>query len=223
MIHRKHWLGHTKTYGIVLLMCVAACALIGCETVEGNVGLGAAGVTLLGARTPANEIEQIYYLGVFDPQEQVPPTVYRVRVHGQASALSGMKFASGWVQASVIDSLGTHIEFNKDSDQVEIDKGDEKDLASLQTGRRLMLFGPEGFREAPKDHRLVIVMGASPEKFFQAMDTSLGVVSQVMSERRGESINKLLLEAITKVSAERERLDDLAKDVANDMPKSKEN
>lgn len=52
------------------------------------------GTTLLGARTPANEIEQIYYLGVFDPQEQLEPMVYRVRVHGQASPISGMKFGS---------------------------------------------------------------------------------------------------------------------------------
>lgn len=205
--------------GVALLLA----ALAGCATLEQSIGLGASGAILLGARTPAQEIEQIYYLGVFDPQEQVPPTVYRVRVHGQASILSSMKFASGWVQASVIDSLGTHVEFNKDSNQVEITKGDDKDLSSMQTGRRLVLFGPEGFREAPKDHRLVIVMGSSPEKFFNALDSSLSVVSQVMSERRGDSIDKLLLEAITKTQAERERLDDLAKDVANDMPKTKEN
>ena len=37
--------------------------------------------------------------------EQVPPSVYRVRVKGQASFLSATKFASGWVPADLVDSL----------------------------------------------------------------------------------------------------------------------
>ncbi len=185
---------------LTLAALVVAAALVsaGCETVQGNVALGTAGATLLGARTPANEIEQTYYLGVFDPQEQVPPTVYRVRVRGQASAISGMKFASGWVQANVIDSLGTHIEFNKDSAKVEINKEDPNDLVSLQTGRRLMLFDPEGYREAPKDHRLVIVMGASPEKYFKAVDKSLSVVSQAVFKH--ESSRELFIAEVTRVA-----------------------
>jgi len=217
MIHRKHWLGHTKTYAITLLMCVAACALIGCETVEGNIGLGAAGVTLLGARTPAQEIETIYYLGVFDAQEeQLPPTVYRLRLHGQASILSGMKFGTGWVQASLVDSLGTHIGFDKDSNSPKIDKGGDTGLNGIQTGRRLVLFGPQGFREAPKDHRLVVVMGSSPDDFFAALDQSLGIVSQAVAERKSEGIDGLLFTALTQTKAERERLDDLVKDVESD-------
>ena len=44
-------------------------------------------------------------------------------------------------------------------------------------GRRLMQFGPEGFRSAPKDHRLVILMGASPETVEQAFASALGSVA----------------------------------------------
>ena len=219
-------------YDVKRMMAVGALALLagglclaqaGCATLEQNVAAGALGTTLLGARTPAQEIEQIYYLGVFDPQEQVPPTVYRVRVHGQASLISGMKFASGWVHANLIDSLGSHIEFDKEGGRVSITKGNEDELASLQTGRRLVLFGPEGFREAPKDHRLVIVMGSSPDKYFEALDKSLGVVSEVMAEQRNTGINKLLLEALTKAKGERDRLDQLAKDIENDIPEPREN
>ncbi|MBD3268427.1 hypothetical protein GF373_17305, partial [bacterium] len=75
-----------------LLMCY------GCET--GQVVGSAAGVTWVGAQAPGNEIQQIYYLGVFDPHEQVPPQVYRITVRGQASAFSGVKYSSGWVHAS---------------------------------------------------------------------------------------------------------------------------
>jgi len=214
------------TVGALAAVTAALClAQAGCGTLtlEQNVAAGALGTTLLGARTPAQEIEQIYYLGVFDPQEQVPPTVYRVRVHGQASLISGMKFASGWVHANLIDSLGSHIEFDKDGGRVSITKGSKDELAALQTGRRLILFGPEGFREAPKDHRLVIVMGSSPDKYFEALDKSLGVVSEVMAEQRNTGINKLLLEALAKAKGERDRLDQLAKDIENDVPQPKEN
>ena len=50
---------------------------------------------------------------------------------------------------------------------------------SLPTGRKLVLFGPEGFRPVPKNHRLVIVMGSNPEEFFKAIDESLGMISKV--------------------------------------------
>ena len=219
-----HDIKRMMAVGALALLAGALClAQAGCATLEQNVAAGALGTTLLGARTPAQEIEQIYYLGVFDPQEQVPPTVYRVRVHGQASLISGMKFASGWVHANLIDSLGSHIEFEKDGGRVSITKGNEDELAALQTGRRLVLFGPEGFREAPKDHRLVIVMGSSPDKYFEALDKSLGVVSEVMAEQRNTGINKLLLEALTKAKGERDRLDQLAKDIDNDIPEPGEN
>ncbi len=199
------------------MMTMALCA--GCNPTDQWIG-GGIGVTALGAHSPDNEIEQIYYLGVFDPQEQVPPSVYRVRVHGQASLISNTRFASGWVRADLIDSLNTSVGFDPDTGRVQVSKGASDQLVSLQTGRRLMMFGPEGFREAPKDHRLVIVMGASPETFFQAIDQSLGAVSQAMSDQRNVALNRLLFEALTQASSERERLDELRLDVQADLAAS---
>src|SRR6266850_8359765 len=64
------------------LALVIAVLTHGCATPLQNAGL-AAGITAAGGRSPGHEIEQVYYLGVFDPQDQVSPAVYRVTVHGQ--------------------------------------------------------------------------------------------------------------------------------------------
>ncbi len=57
--------------------------------------------------------------------------------------------------------------------KITMTKAGQDELSKLTIGRRLMQFGPEGFREVPKDHRLVIMMGANPEDFFKAMDMAL--------------------------------------------------
>mgnify|MGYP003394228061 CR=1 FL=1 len=202
-------------YARAMIGVCAALAVTGCESLQGNIGLGVAGVTALGARTPAQDIEQIYYLGVFDPQEQVPPMVYRVRVHGQASVLSGMQFGSGWVHASVIDSLGSQISYTKEG-KIRVEKAEGLD-GQIQTGRKLIQFGPEGFREAPKDHRLVIVMGSSPDTFFNAVDQTLGVVGATISEQNGVELTKLLASAQAADIQERRRLEDIKRDAANDL------
>jgi hypothetical protein len=158
---------------------------------------GSVGATLIGARSPSHEIEQIYYLGVFDPREQVPEAIYRVTVKGQASFMSLTKFASGWVPAGVIDSLGGKVSMSMQGDSgVSIAGADPQYISQLQTGRRLVLFGPEGFREAPRDHRLVIVMGTSPENFFNAIDTALGEFSQVQLERDNAGVRRELMKAM---------------------------
>jgi len=158
-----------------LLFLVAGCA----TPAATNALLGAGATTVLG-HSPTTNIVQTYYLGVFDPREQLPPTIYRIRVQGQASALSATKFASGWVRAELMDSLsgqivpegnGVRISGNGSALAKELDKG--------ALNRRLIMFGPEGFREAPKDHRLAVVMGTDPEAFFGAVDRALGVVAQV--------------------------------------------
>jgi hypothetical protein len=182
----------------------------GCKTTSGTVA-ASIGVTALDAHSPTHEIEQIYYLGVFDPQEQVPPTVYRVRVHGQASSISLMRFSSGWVPADVIDSLGTSVHFEKAGAALKIEEAD-KLASALPTGRKLVLFGPEGFRPAPENHRLVIVMGSNPEGFFKAIDTSLGMVSEVKVQQRNTKLQQEMFEALLQLSNERQRLDELAKD-----------
>lgn len=196
---------------ITVALGFACGAQMGCSglTPAENMAAGTVGATIVGARSPSHEIEQIYYLGVFDPQEQVPPTVYRVRVHGQASFISFTNFASGWVRADLIDSLGSGVEFEKQGNGISITKGNEDQLTALKTGRRLILFGPEGFREAPKDHRLVIVMGSSPEEFFNAVDESLDVVSQAIDEQRNTKLSQSLFEALVQIKGERERLSNL--------------
>ena len=177
--------------------------------------------TATGAYSPNNEIEQIYYLGVFDPYEQVPPSVYRVRVHGQASFISRTKFASGWVRADLIDSLGTEVKWDRDKGGISISKTGDNPLSSITPERRMMLFGPEGFREAPKDHRLVLVMGASPQEYFEAVDSALGSVSQAQAELRNSSLNSLLFEALIQVKSEKDSLAQLARDVDTDLPEAK--
>lgn len=201
-----------RTYRYAALAAVLA-ALAACDSVQGNVTLGVVGATIAGGLSPTHEVEQVYYLGAFDPQGQLPPSVYRIRVRGQASFISQVKFASGWVHASLIDSLGTGFKFD-DNGRVEVTKTDDQQLAAIQTGRRLVQFGPEGFREAPKDHRLVVVMGTSPEKFFQAIDQTLGSVSEALSDQRNAALTQKLFEALVRIKAQRERLADLDKDIA---------
>jgi hypothetical protein len=161
-------------------LCSVLHLLAGCATPVATNSLVGAGATTLLGHTPTTNIVQTYYLGVFDPREQLPPTIYRIRVQGQAGALSATKFASGWVRAELMDSLagqivsegnGVKITGNGTALAKELDKG--------ALNRRLIMFGPEGFREAPKDHRLAVVMGSDPEAFFGAVDRALGVVAQV--------------------------------------------
>lgn len=200
---------------IAALIATAACE----PTPEAIIG-GTVGATVVGAHSPSHEIEQIYYLGVFDPQEQIPPMVYRVRVHGQASFISATHFASGWVPAQIIDSLGSSIKFDK-SGQLNVSSGAADTLSSIRTGRRLVVFGPEGFREAPRDHRLVIVMGSTPEDFFNAINESLGTVSSVIEEQRATALTRELFEALTQVKNERDRLTGLERDFDTDLMRTR--
>jgi hypothetical protein len=202
---------------------VGACILLltACNSNPQNLALGLGIGTVLGGYAPSNEIEQIYYLGAFDPQEQVPPAVYRVRVRGQASFLSFMKFGSGWVPARFIDSLGPGVELEGDKGTVTFTKagGDEAEhkLVDLDVGRRMIVFGPEGFRVVPKKHRLVIIMGSSPEKFFHAVDQALGSVAATVEQQHNAQLMHALFEAIERVKHERERLTDLQLDVQAEL------
>ncbi|MCW5798416.1 MAG: hypothetical protein KIT40_07950 [Nitrospira sp.] len=189
---------------ISLLMVLLTVSSAGCNSLPQNIALGAAITTAVGAVIPGHDIEQVYYLGSFDPHEQVPPALYRVRVRGQASIISWMRFGSGWVPAELIDSLGSSVEINKADGKIQFTHEDSKSLAKLAIGRRLMQFGPEGFREVPKEHRLVIVMGSDPENFFAAMDEALDAVSQGKADQDNRALNGLLFEALTIVKAEKQ-------------------
>ena len=201
--------------GMGIVRCVVvfigiALALSGCGSTVENVALGVASTTVLGARSPTDEIEQTYYLGVYDPQGQLPPSIYRVRVHGQSSFLNSTKFASGWVRAGLIDSLGTRIGVDETDGGLEIRNVQDDETEGIATGRRLMMFGPEGFREAPADHRLVVVMGADPSAFFEAVDQTLGVVAQATQGISSSTLRDELFEELIRLKSERQVLSDLA-------------
>ncbi|HAP41152.1 MAG TPA: hypothetical protein DCQ94_15545 [Nitrospira sp.] len=199
-------LKHITVIGpLTVLLAVSAS---GCNSLPQNIALGAAITAAAGAVIPGHDIEQVYYLGSFDPQEQVPPALYRVRVRGQASIISWMRFGSGWVPAELIDSLGSSVEINKADGKILFTNENSKSIAKLAIGRRLMQFGPEGFREVPKNHRLVLVMGSSPDKFFKAMDEALGAVSQAKVDQDAGTLNRLLFEAMVSVKAEKQVVED---------------
>ncbi|TAL04495.1 MAG: hypothetical protein EPO07_05035 [Verrucomicrobia bacterium] len=196
----------------------------GCATPQQTAALVVGGVAVMGARTPSQELEQIYYVGMFDPEEQLPPTVYRLTVRGQASILSNTKFASGWVRAGLIDSLNGRVGLDPNGNgEIEFSQTNTNQNVTLSPGRRLMMFGPEGFREAPRDHRLVIVMGSDPQGFFNAVDGALGEISSVAVERGNAALEKKLFEALITTAGARENLDRLKSDVAADLPRQPQN
>lgn len=205
---------------LVLLTC-GTVPLAGCTTATAIVAGGAIGATVAGGHAPAQELEQVYYLGVFDPVEQIDPTVYRLTVRGQASAISGVRFGSGWVPAGIIDGLGTSVTFdsgNKDDPRPIIQQGSDVNAKTFETGRRLVLFGPEGFRPAPANHRLVVVMGSSPEQFFKAMDESLGHIASIQEETRNTEVKQKLFRALLEAQSEERRLREFKEELARDFP-----
>lgn len=204
MVCRHPWAPACMLVAVVLSACSAPPFFRNSLAVTG---------TVIAGQAPTSSLEQVYYLGVFDPQEQLPPTIYRVRVRGQGSALNATRYASGWVRADLIDSLSTVSRFDaKDPDSgITFTKADSETQA-LPSGRRLVLFGPEGFREAPKNHRLVVVMGSSPEKFFTAVDEALGVVAAVTQGHSGEALERGLFKELLRLRSEREKLEDLRVD-----------
>ena len=84
-----------------------------------------------------------------------------------------------------------------------------------------MMFGPEGFREAPKDHRLVIVMGSNPEDFFKAIDTSLGVVAEAMEEQQFAAIDRELFDLLARIKSERDALAGIVAKTNAELPAAK--
>ena len=63
----------TGTATLAVLVSVCLGALGGCGDPTQNIIAGIAAATAVGGYTPSNELEQTYYVGVFDPQEQLPP------------------------------------------------------------------------------------------------------------------------------------------------------
>ncbi len=191
----------------------------GCASPWQTAGL-VAGVTISGAHSPDREIEQVYYLGVFDPRDQIPPSIYRLAVHGQASFISGVKFASGWVPAQFIDSLSGGIRFQAGNENgaLTLTAPGTNEFGGLAQGRKLVMFGPEGFREAPRDHRLVLVMGASPADYFQALDRAMGAAGRAMRGTLDETTRAGLEDAFRKAIAELARTEQFRQDLKAEFP-----
>ncbi|WP_457323312.1 hypothetical protein [Roseateles sp. P5_E11] len=164
----------------------------------------------VGAAVPGSEVAQTYYLGSFDPRGQLPPTVYRIRVRGQASVLNQTRFASGWAPAGLVDSLTGSLSLDVRSGNVAAAKAAESESSLGQAGRGLVMFGPEGFREAPRDHRLIIMMGSNPEMIEQAFSSALGTVARVRFGQPTAALDRELFDLLISLGQERARLESLA-------------
>lgn len=197
---------HVTGFSSFCVPLISACLFTGCTLTEQG-----ATVASLAAIAPSNEIEQIYYLGVFDPQEQIPQTIYRIRIHGQASALNQMKFGSGWVKADLVDSLTAQNEIVAQSSSLAGDGSPVfNEMLRTDVQRKLIAFGPEGFRISPKDHRLVVVMGSSPDAFFSAVDRVTGQKARMQNTAISQELVRYLFDSITDIKAQRDELSGIA-------------
>jgi len=204
-------------FGVWALLAVAfSCS--GCGNTSDTLWLsgGIAGGVALAGQSPAHEIEQIYYLGVFDPLEQTPSSIFRLTVRGQSSFMNATKFASGWAPANLVDSLNTNLSFTQEG-VVAASKEEAAELSELETGRRLILFGPEGYRETPRSHRLVMVMSSSPEKFFEALGQTLGTIADVQIKKLDERLHQEVFRSLVRVRDEQKRLESLREVVRRDV------
>jgi len=208
-MRKTRWL--RCSLGLALLGALGACDHVPSRNAGLAVGL------LVAAHVPTTQMQQVYYLGVFDPRDQVPPMIYRLRIQGQASLLNRTSFASGWVHSSVLDSLSPDTTHEGTLRELAGKGGPGKngEEKSALTGRRLVMFGPEGFREAPKNHRLVVVMGSNPSAFFSSVDRALGVVAEAtQGVTASAELTRLLLDEQALMRDETKKLAALAKAVA---------
>ncbi len=188
------------------MLLLLATLASGCSTVaHTNQAIALAGTVGL-SLTPSFDLEQTYYLGSFDPAGQLPPTLYRIRVRGQSSILNNTKFASSWVPAEVVDALTGSAQLDVKSGKVTIESDTAHANNINESGRRLIQFGPEGFRSAPKNHRLVILMGASPETVEQAFSQALGTVAMAASGASGNAVDRDALKALLDMGRDKAKL-----------------
>jgi len=115
----------------------------------------------------ATKVRTTHYLASFDPEDQVPPELYKIQIRGDASAFSNVKYGSGWVPASQADLLEVDVRQN-DQGRVEITGNSAKGV-SVTARRRFFEIGPAGVSTQPQDGRFVVVMSANPDYFFQKL------------------------------------------------------
>ncbi|MEZ7206314.1 hypothetical protein [Pseudoalteromonas sp. DY56-GL79] len=189
----------TKLSALFLFTALGGCGLTPQEAGVVGAIAGASG-SYLSTHTVTGEVYQVYYLGVFDPINQISPTFYRITVRGQSNLLSDMKFASGWVPAQAIDTLTSKVEMTNQGLNT-----DAKGGAQVTSARRkFVLMGPEGVREGPENHRLVIVMGSTPHNFFSAIDSAMGELLSFEQTKASDPINRRLMDELLSIAQERQ-------------------
>lgn len=144
------------------------------------------------AACASQDFQQTYYLGVYDPNEEVTQQLYRVTIVGDAKWYSNVKYASGWAPAEAVDALTGTVTPEKARIKISGEGGDVR----LPPGRSLVLYGPEGFRVVPQDHRLVLVMSSDPSEFFKQVQLIAG--AKVEADIAGE--REVLLELLQEES-----------------------
>lgn len=204
----------------ILLQLVSIPLILGmvvaCQS-PGQVAAGIVAGTAIGGVIPGSGLEQTYYLGIYDPRDQVPQAFYRITVRGQASMINTQtRFASGWVPAALIDGLSSDVSAKLSGGPVEV-SGSSLNVPELTDPvKRMFLLGPEGIRVSPGGHRLVIVMGSSPEKFFAAVDEALGTLSLVEVEEADRTTRDAITREYRRLQDEREELQALKLRVADE-------
>mgnify|MGYP003575554489 CR=1 FL=1 len=197
-------LSHAFPTSLAALAVLASLAGCGSLTVAQRNQVAGLVAATVGSTTPNADLEQTYYLGSFDPQDQIPPAIYRIRVRGQSSLLSSVRFASSWVPAEVVDALTGAISIDPKSGALDVNN--DARVSGIASGRGMVMFGPEGFREAPRNHRLVIVMGTSPDTVQQAFASALGTVAKVRSGESSVAFDRNIIDVLSGLSSEKNDL-----------------
>ena len=73
--------------------------------------------------------------------------------------------------------------------------------------------------EAPEGHRLVLVMGANPDGFFEGMDAAIGAVVEAGVDGRNLELTKLLLEASVALRGDQARVKAVRTDLESRLHK----
>jgi len=90
---------------------------------------------------------------------------------------------------------------------------DQLKSSALQAGRRLVLFGPEGFREAPRDQRLVIIMGTDPSKYFAAVNKVLSKTTTNSTTQPDPNLSAKILAGLVDSEGQTAMIGQLLKDL----------
>lgn len=128
-----------------------------------------------------------HFLGVFDPSEQVPPELYRIKITGKAQWMSKVKYGSGWVPARQADLLVQDI--RPDEQGKFTISGQNSDAVSMAVRRRFFEIGPFAVATEPEDGRFVVVMSSDPDYFFK----KIGLLTRFGKDDSAEASSRAAL------------------------------